>query len=232
MRSTQDMSALRYGRLAVSGLALAGLMGVVAAGPAPAAARAAIVTVVPGVDISPPGDDYQNAWKVNNRGHVVLFVGHLIWHDGQYTDVGTLGGAFTGTWAINDAGDVVGESELADGTNHGFRWRHGRMTDLGTLGGTSSIALSVGANGDVAGHSTVADGSEHVFRWRNGVMTDTGIPASFGAEVLINASGQIATGYFSSDTSIAHAYVGSRQDDRSPDARRGVGAGVRHQRPR
>ena len=32
---------------------------------------------------------------------------------------------------MNDRGDVVGRSQVADGTYHGFVWHRGTMTDLG-----------------------------------------------------------------------------------------------------
>jgi len=143
----------------------------------------------------PPGQEFTTAWQVNNHGQVLLWLSGIIWQDGRYTDIGGLGGGFTGAWSINDAGDVVGDSDLADGTAHAFWWRQGRMVDLGTLGGATSNARSVGAQGDVAGRSALPDGSEHVFHWRAGVMTDTGIPSGFTSQIHVNARGQIVADY-------------------------------------
>ena len=48
-------------------------------------------------------------------------------------DLGTLGGESSYALALNDRGQVVGSSQVADGSWHGFVWRAGTMTDLGAL---------------------------------------------------------------------------------------------------
>lgn len=50
-----------------------------------------------------------------------------------FVDLGTLGGESSYATAINDRGHVVGSSQAADGSWHGFLWRDGRMIDLGAL---------------------------------------------------------------------------------------------------
>ena len=53
------------------------------------------------------------------------------------TDLGTLGGAYTDPWGINDAGQVVGYSDTTEGDFHAFITGPDGMgmRDLGTLGG-------------------------------------------------------------------------------------------------
>jgi probable HAF family extracellular repeat protein len=55
-------------------------------------------------------------------------------------DLGTLGGTDSAALAVNDAGQVVGESmPRGDATVHAFSWTQAAgMVDLGTLGGSSS----------------------------------------------------------------------------------------------
>jgi len=53
-------------------------------------------------------------------------------------DIGTLGGNCAFTFALNNRGQVVGQSTLeADQTSHPYIWDRKRgIKDLGTLGGT------------------------------------------------------------------------------------------------
>jgi probable HAF family extracellular repeat protein len=65
-------------------------------------------------------------------------------------DLGTLGGAETFPAALNASGEVVGQSDVEDGTGHAFLWRAGRMIDLGSLPGyPESAALGINSRGEV-----------------------------------------------------------------------------------
>jgi probable HAF family extracellular repeat protein len=56
-----------------------------------------------------------------------------VWENGRLTDLGTLGGTRSRALAINERGQVLGDSMAADGQNHAFLWTNGRMADLGVL---------------------------------------------------------------------------------------------------
>jgi probable HAF family extracellular repeat protein len=74
------------------------------------------------------------------------------------TDLGTLGGSTSGAAAINEHGEVVGESISRSGYR-GFVWRHGVMTELDSLGRETGQASSVNDHGLAAGLvSTFPDG--------------------------------------------------------------------------
>jgi probable HAF family extracellular repeat protein len=103
-------------------------------------------------------------------------------HANGLVDLSTLGGPATTLTAINGKGDVVGSSDLADGTFHAFlRTRQdGTIRDLGTLGtqaGQTSIANAISDEGLVVGESaTDPDNVSHAFLWtrRSGKMVDLG----------------------------------------------------------
>jgi probable HAF family extracellular repeat protein len=73
-------------------------------------------------------------------------------------DLGTLGGAYSEAFYMNNKAAIGGISSRADGTAHAFLWQKGVMTDLGTLGGPNSEAFG-GPNlwNQLVGQSDTAD---------------------------------------------------------------------------
>src|SRR5436309_198471 len=61
-----------------------------------------------------------------------------LWEPGKTTLLGTLGGSWSVARAINDRGQIVGDSDTSSGKSHAFLWENGELTDLGTGGGTRS----------------------------------------------------------------------------------------------
>ncbi len=128
------------------------------------------------------------------------------------TDLGTLPGHQSSrATAINDLGQVIGESTTADGVSHTFIWQNGIMTDVGTLDGKSSIPYDINDQRQIVGESMTncrvnVDGVEvcdhHAFVWQDGVMTDLG---TLGGRVsvarAINEQGRVV------GTSANHAFV-------------------------
>jgi probable HAF family extracellular repeat protein len=128
-------------------------------------------------------------------------------------DLGTLpGGSNSRARAINNHGDIVGQSDTADGQDHlrAVRWRDGVITNLGTLPGGSetfpsySFATDINDNGEIVGNS-----NRHAFLWKDGVMTDLGTLGSafdFSAAYGINNLGQIV-GASLTDSGETHLFL-------------------------
>jgi probable HAF family extracellular repeat protein len=74
-------------------------------------------------------------------------------------DLGTLGGRNSYALGINDSGEVVGYSELADHTTHAFTWTQaGGIVDLGVLARRNSTqAAAINSAGNIAG-TGIGDG--------------------------------------------------------------------------
>jgi probable HAF family extracellular repeat protein len=128
----------------------------------------------------------------------------FVWQKGKMRDLGTLGGeegAFTTTVeAINDRGQIVGDSTIEGTSIHtsslsrAFLWANGKMRDLGTLGGPQSQARAINNRGHVIGWAETSakrpDGwpVQHAFLWQNGVIRDLGLWSDLDA---INARAQV-----------------------------------------
>ncbi len=89
------------------------------------------------------------------------------------TDLGTLGGAQSKAYGLNDLGQVIGESDTSSGESHAFLWlpqpAYGLpagMNDLGTLGGSESVAFDINSLGQVVGRADTATPTiYHGFLW-------------------------------------------------------------------
>ncbi|GBL45309.1 PKD domain protein [Sulfuriferula multivorans] len=126
------------------------------------------------------------------------------------TNLGTLSGSYSGAYSINDAGQVVGQSNVAANTVvHAFLYQNGAMTDLGTLGGSNSIASVINSVGQVVGASYVAGTSfNHAFLYQNGVMSDLGtLGGSWSVARDINSAGQVVGNSSVAGNATSHAFL-------------------------
>jgi probable HAF family extracellular repeat protein len=116
------------------------------------------------------------------------------------TDLGTLGtGNLSVANAINNAGVVVGYTDVTGGLPHGFRWSAGTMTDLGTeQGGDDSTANAINEAGQIAGTADRQSGGYgYPVRWSaTGALTDLGGPVinELGVGNAIDPAGRVAGG--------------------------------------
>ncbi|GAA2050500.1 hypothetical protein GCM10009839_66240 [Catenulispora yoronensis] len=121
------------------------------------------------------------------------------------TDLGTLGGDLSVANGINNAGVVVGYSDLASFAEHGFRWSAGTMTDLGTEAGADySGANAINDAGQIAGDATRENGGyAYPVRWSAaGVLQDLGGPITnrLGVGNGIDPAGRVAGGQRPADS--------------------------------
>lgn len=109
------------------------------------------------------------------------------------TDLGTLGGSASETYAMNAAGQSVGYARTTGGAMHAFLADGGVLRDLGTLGGTTSRAFAINAAGHVVGWSLLAsEAPQHAFLYRDGRMIDLGtLGGTDSGAYGINAIGEI-----------------------------------------
>jgi probable HAF family extracellular repeat protein len=101
----------------------------------------------------------------------------FFWENETMTDIGSLGGTCGTPNRLNNRGQVVGVSYLADNQSpHPFYWDRRRgLVDMGTLGGPTGEALDISDSGLAVGTADLADGTHHAFVWQDGAMTDVGV---------------------------------------------------------
>lgn len=133
-----------------------------------------------------------------NCGDFPLTLHGFLWDNGKMVDLGTLGGSCTFTYALNNRGQVVGQSTLSgDEASHPYIWERKRMTDLGTLGGTYGFATWLNDSGAVVGSATPqGDQALIAFLWKHGVISNLGTLPGNGCSAAdaINSQGQIVGG--------------------------------------
>ncbi len=150
-------------------------------------------------DLGTLGGQSSAANAINDRGQIVGWsdtkpkikgsheVMHaFLWENGRMRDLGTLPGPHPDSEAVavNQRGQVVGRTNLYEGSSHAFLWEKGRMRDLG-MG--ESGATSVNSRGQIVGW-----GAQHVFLWEKGRVRYLGIGSDFGG-AAINDLGQVVT---------------------------------------
>jgi len=174
------------------------------------------------------GDTITAAAGINDREQVIGVSGvcsdptshGVLWQHGTVVDLGNLGGVLnTIPWAINSAGYIVGQSDLAgDATMHAFTSTEDEgMQDIGTLPGDfTSLAFGTNEKEQVVGGSCVdaALSNCRAFLWQNGTMTDVNSLVPAGSTPLylffgndINSQGEIAAYAFDQSNGEFHAAV-------------------------
>ena len=199
------------------------------------------------IDLGSLGGHQVAAFGINDRGQIIgnstntipdpfCFFGTVqnrmfLWEQGQMRDIGTLGGNCAGPGAINERGQVVGNSATSANANpltgfpttDPFLWEEGKgMMDLGSLGGAFGSASSLNNGGQIVGQSSIAsdpgacngfpDNNNlncHAFLWDQGSLLDLTTSSIGGSPewiAAINDAGDIV-GWGSFPSSTLEAFL-------------------------
>ena len=148
---------------------------------------------------------------VNNSGIVVgeTGSGSLVTPDGYayswnstdgITNLGTLGGTYSGAFDINESGVITGHSWIpGEGVlaSHGFVYKDGVMSDLGTISEPLGYARGEGINdaGEIVGRASVSlfgNSDKFLTYWEaDGTLNQYIGPGTYSTGVQINNNGLI-----------------------------------------
>jgi probable HAF family extracellular repeat protein len=160
------------------------------------------------------GSRFANVSAINNLGQVVgTSANHaFLWENGAMTDLGTLGGTLSAANAINDRGQIVGESTTASGEKHAFLWEHGVMKDLGEPGETST-AHGINSHGEIVGAISGKNLRGGAVLWKAGgrqSLGDLGPSGSGSTALALNDNGEVvgvSSGLASNSGGVVRAVV-------------------------
>jgi probable HAF family extracellular repeat protein len=169
-------------------------------------------------------DGFSVAAAVNNLGQVTGFsaVGaemHAFFWDGaQMVDLGTLGGALSFGYGLNNLGHVTGDSDALNGDILAYIWDGTSMQSIGTLGGVYSSGVGINDSGHATGESDLGDtidsgtgdtipGETHAYLWNGTTMQDLGtLGGSYSHGHAINAGGWV-TGWSEIACGCSRAFI-------------------------
>jgi probable HAF family extracellular repeat protein len=156
---------------------------------------------------------FTSAQGVNSAGAVVAVTeaginsGAFLYANGQTTIL-----PMAQAIAINDAGQIAGNSDHAEPLDQAVLYDHGALTRLGTLptdGYAYSRAHDINQAGAVVGSSQYGNGAqahEHSFLYENGQMTPLGNFTTLNIANAINNAGSVV-GYFRLTGATDHGYL-------------------------
>jgi len=177
------------------------------------------------------GGNNGEAGAINNRGEVVGFAEDgsvdptcqagktnnriqlpVLWEKGEAHALPTVGGDVDGfALAINDRGQVVGDTGTCAGASHAVSWENGAAHPLASLG-SWAVAQSLNERGEIAGYAGNPSGGFSAVLWRNGshgAVTNLGIlpgdSASFATG--INNKGQVVGSDFDSQGNWSKGFI-------------------------
>ena len=136
--------------------------------------------------------------------------GSFSYSGSSISDLGAVNGTSGGSFYVNAAGQVAGQSYAGSGAStQAFFYANGKFNTIGSLGGSSSSATAINAAGVVIGNSTLSgNAARHAFEYVGGSMIDIG---TFGGTnstaVAVNSAGAVIGNATTAGNGATHAFI-------------------------
>ena len=144
------------------------------------------------------GTQFDYAIAVNASGEVVgsgyssLEQVGAIWQAGTVTTLSPLlTDATANGYAINDQGEVVGQSLSSGGTHHAVSWTNGIVSALSDFG-YGSRATAINDQGVIVGSAQTSGGLDEAVMWQNGTLSVLGVLPGGSSYLYVDASRALA----------------------------------------
>ena len=153
-----------------------------------------------------------NGWVAGTSDSGSTTLGFLWTGSGSIQSIGTLGGASTLVYGMNNVGTIVGGSQTASGAAHGFVYSNGVMRDTGTL-----FDIAVNDSGQIAAFHNSGNGAGQAY-----LVSASGQARNIGSlggtdtqPEAINDNGEIAgiSSTAGNQTTHAFLYSGGKMTD-------------------
>jgi probable HAF family extracellular repeat protein len=183
-----------------------------------------------------PKDFASWATGINHYGQIVGYASNsqtnyaFLFQGGSLKNLGSLSGP-TGVsmgFGINDSGQIVGTSTLANGSYVPFLYRNGIVTQLGSTSGSLAEALAINNLGQIVGIGVTQSGA---FLYQNGSFIDLGTLGGSGGTfsssqaLAINNLGQIV-GFSHLASGRTHAFLYANGVMKDLGGNRSTGFGI------
>ncbi len=169
-------------------------------------------------DLGTLGDNFNSSYvtSINNAGQMVgvsytssgAVARAFLYANGQINDLGTLGGSDSSAYAINNVGQVTGDSNTSSGTVQTFLYSNGQMTTASSLADSSGRGLN--DVGQVVGLASPSGSSNvyHAFLYTDGQLRDLGtLGGTNSYAYAINNRGQVVGGADIPGSLTEHAFL-------------------------
>ncbi len=118
------------------------------------------------------------ATDINDNNQVVVndaFTGGYVYDNGNFLDIGSLGGTNLDARGMNSSAQVVGNAQNVSGRMLAFLSENGNMVSLGALSSNEiSQARQINDSGQIVGNSNLSSTIYHAFLYQNNTMIDLG----------------------------------------------------------